>query len=186
MTSRIASAHFAASAWVRRLNGAACPGRWHSWQSIDQLALLRGGRLHADAILVVDAAPVADAPLFIEDERLGAAFRAEPLDGDSAGVSQHGERHAVQARIAREVARRLLARGDQQERDAACVVLLGEGHDARRVQFRQRAIDGEEDDHHGLAVAVVRETVRLARRVAEVEIDRRRGGRDAGAGQRQE
>ena len=153
-----------------------CPRRGHALagqQLVERLGQLVPPRLFPDkahAVLVVDAARIADRAVAIEHEHLGRAGGAELIRHAVAGILEDGKLDAVRPGVGGDFREGVVHVGiDRHERHALRAVCLMQPRQPGAVELCQGALGAQEGDHDKLLIGKVIERMLLASNVFERE-----------------
>ena len=146
----------------------------HRVERLDQIAI--GWRRflivldRLEAVLVVDAAAIADHAAGVEHDHFGRALGAHRVGHDLVQILENREFDFMLAREGGDLGDRVLAvRVDAEEDDSLGPVRFGHLGQSRGVRLGQRTLGAQERQHHDLAVRVV-ERDRLPVKVLQGEI----------------
>ena len=143
-------------------------------QFVDGFPQIASCRLVADdanAVLVVNAAPITDDAILIENEHFRRAHGVHFVGDFVAQIFKNGEIDLVNARIRRNLGDRIVRVGvDADKRDALRLIFGIELDQSRTVQFRKRALGAEKRDDDDLASGKIAQRMRFAPIVVQGEI----------------
>jgi hypothetical protein len=124
-----------------------------------------------DAVLVVDAAPVADGAGLVEDEDFGSPHGSHLVGDLVAEILEDGEVDLVQAGVGGDFGDVVLDIGvDGEEGDALRFVYFRQFRQARAIEFGERAFGAEEGDDQELFILEIGEGMGLATVVLQGEV----------------
>lgn len=140
-------------------------------QGIDKIIAGGPRTMSLNVVLIVDATPVANDSLGIQNEHFRRALGAKAIGDGRTGIAQERKSDVVLLAVSGQGTGRVLGVAvDADKGDAARFIGAGQLNEARPIEPGQRALDAEEHHDDNPALAEVTETEVPTATVAQCEI----------------